>query len=284
MPVTTRRQAATTNGKSHHDNDYKSVGGFNHMDWNSTFIQNYMIDPTRIFSILCIVIIISRYVVSENNNPLAAFTGFLLHPVVLGSCGIASFVWYLAKQHAPSKALPIYDCWVVEWYWWNAWLFHAVMDGASGTFHLVPAVVQQYFVLDKRFETHHTVPWLVGFIELVGMAPLCLMTLYAVRVQSPLRFPLEIVTSTFHAFGMLMFVFAEVYEGQLNVPALDPVGVPGNRWANVKYLDLYHLVYYWFGFWFCNLVWGFVPYYRIKRAVEECRASFEQTSKPNKVA
>jgi hypothetical protein len=38
------------------------------------------------------------------------------------------------------------------------------------------------------------------------------------------------------------------------VPALDPVGVPGNKWANVKF-DFYHFTYYWFGFWFCNLIW-----------------------------
>jgi hypothetical protein len=54
---------------------------------------------------------------------------------------------------------------------------------------------------------------------------------------------------------MILFIAAEVMEGQLNVPALDPVGVPGNRWANVKFFDLYHFTYYWFGFWFCNLIW-----------------------------
>jgi hypothetical protein len=65
---------------------------------------------------------------------------------------------------------------------------------------------------------------------------------------------LELIVSSFQFMGMVLFIAAEVMEGQLNVPALDPVGVPGNRWANVKF-DLYHFTYYWFGFWFCNLIW-----------------------------
>jgi hypothetical protein len=175
-----------------------------------------------------------------------------------------------------SQPLPVYDRWAAEWYWWNAWLYHAVMDGGSGTFQLVPVVVQQYSNLDLRFVLHHVVPWIVGAIELFVMQPLCIATLLAILYKSPLRFPLELVTSTFQIMGMLVFVGAEVYEGQLNVPALDPVGIPGNRWANVKLFDSYQFTYYWFGFWFCNLIWGFVPYYRIMRAVAECKRCFLQ--------
>lgn len=81
---------------------------------------------------------------------------------------------------------------------------------------------------------------------------------YLVHPQNhPLRYPMELITSTFQFMGMIVFVFAELNEGQLNVPAIDPVGIPGNRWANVKVFDLYHFTYYWFGFWFCNFVWGF---------------------------
>jgi hypothetical protein len=160
-----------------------------------------------------------------------------------------------------------------EWYWWNAWLYHTVMDGLSGSFHRVPVVVQQYLVLDKRFGTHHVVPWIIGAAEIAIMAPLCFCTIRAILDgdRSGARWPLELVTSAFQLFGMIVFVGAEVYEGQLNVPALDPVGtVAGGRWANVKLFDLYHLTYYWFGFWFCNLVWGWVPLYRMGRALQEC--------------
>ena len=74
--------------------------------------------------------------------------------------------------------------------------------------------------------------------------------------------------------GMIVFVVSELYEGQVHIPSLDPVGREGNMWANLQWWDSYHLVYYWFGFWFCNLVWGVVPYYRLHRAVCETVRAF----------
>jgi len=251
----------------------KDVGGCMWINWNSNFICKVLPDPTRIFSILVIAIMVLKYLHANEWKLELALSGFFLNPYVVFFCTIATVTLYLAKPTTTTKEMSVYDKWALEWYWWNAWLYHAVMDGASGTFGLVPVVVQQYHVLDKRFATHHVVPWLVGLVELLVMFPLCLFTLYAIRKHSPLRYPLELITSTFQFMGMVMFVGAEVYEGQLNVPALDPVGIEGNRWANVKF-DLYHFTYYWFGFWFCNLVWGVVPYYRAMRAVEECRAVF----------
>ena len=74
--------------------------------------------------------------------------------------------------------------------------------------------------------------------------------------------------------GMIVFMGTELYEGQLNVPANDPVGVPGNAWANIKF-DHYHITYYWFAFWFANNVWSVVPTIRIVRAIQECAARFK---------
>lgn len=212
----------------------------------------------------------------------ATLYGFYLNPYVDVFFALAVGALYLGLQkrkEQKASTLSRMECWAVEWYWWNAWLFHMTMDGASGSFQLVPVVVHQYEILDMRFQTHHVVPWTIGVLELFVHGPMCLWTLYAILVPNhPLRWPLEIVTSMLHIIGMYVFVVAEVYEGQLNVPANDPVGVPGNTWANVKF-DLYHLTYYWFGFWFCNLVWGFVPMYRIVRATQECGKAIQKQMK-----
>ena len=269
---------ATTNGSSSSSSN-QDVGGCTWIKWESDFINKILPDPTRIFSLLVIVIMMLRYLEANEWDLSFIMLGFFLNPYVITFCTVATITLYLAKPSPKQEELPVYDKWALEWYWWNAWLYHAVMDGASGTFGLVPVVVQQYQMLDRRFTTHHVVPWLVGLVELLVMFPLCLMTLSAIRSRSPLRYPLELITATFQLMGMVMFVGAEVYEGQLNVPALDPVGVVGNRWANVKFLDFYHFTYYWFGFWFCNLIWGVVPYYRAMRAVEECRAAFGKYKK-----
>jgi EXPERA (EXPanded EBP superfamily) len=143
---------------------------------------------------------------------------------------------------------------------------------------LIPVVVHQYDMLDARFRSGHTVPWMIGMVELLVMYPLCLLTVYAILTRSPYRFPLELLTSAVHFLGMVLFVGAELYEEQVHVPALDPVGAPGRSFANVKVFDLYHLTYYWFGFWFCNLLWGVVPYFRIHRAVCECHRAFVRQS------
>jgi EXPERA (EXPanded EBP superfamily) len=168
------------------------------------------------------------------------------------------------------------------------------MDGASGSFQLVPVVVQQYNILDRRFTNHHVVPWTIGVIELFIMYPLCLVSLYCILQNHPLRFPLELITSCCHVFGAIVFVASEVYEGQRNIPALDPVGIlptgdyryykddaEDNRHNNLLQFkfNLYHLTYYWFGFWFCNSIWAVVPMYRMMRAADECRLALIATNK-----
>ncbi|GKY90385.1 hypothetical protein MPSEU_000012500 [Mayamaea pseudoterrestris] len=245
------------------------IGGCHYVPWQKA---HKMPDPTRVFSLLVITIMVFRFLVANDWNVSLVMTGFFLNVYVVAFFSLACAVFYLSKPLTP---LPVYDQWTAEWYFWNAWLYHMVMDGASGSFRLVPVVVQQYDILDQRFPKHHVVPWLIGSMELFLMAPLCLLTLWAIQKRHVLRFPLELVTSTFQMAGMIVFVGAEVYEGQFNIPALDPVGTKDG--LDFKF-NMYHLVYYWFGFWFCNLVWGVIPYFRIMRAVNECRFAFTQSA------
>jgi hypothetical protein len=247
------------------------IGGCHWFPWS---VAHKIPDPTRTFSLLVIVIMILRFLMANDWNYKLAATGFFLNPYVLMSFFLSVAVAFMAR---PSTPLPVHDRWTAEWYFWNAFLFHWVMDGASGTFRLVPVVVQQYDIMDLRFPTHHVVPWMIGAMEIIIMGPLCLITMYMVLQRHPLRFALELITSSVQFTGMIMFVGAEVYEGQRNVPALDPVGSDNAGGITLKF-NLYHLTYYWFGFWFCNLVWGVIPYYRIMRAVEECRLAFNQSS------
>jgi hypothetical protein len=252
-----------------------AMGGCQWIPWDSLWVQN-LPDPTRVFSLLVIGIVLLRFLMVTNWDFSATISGFFLNPYVLFFFSMASMTAYrgvVVSHNQNTKStphLPVYDRWAAEWYWWNAWLYHMTMDGASGSFRLVPVVVNQYDMLDLRFPNRHVVPWCIGVVELFIMGPLCLVTLWAILKRNAMRFPLELVTSSFHLFGMILFVAAEVYEGQLNVPALDPVGVPSDLWANVK-LNLYHITYYWFGFWFCNLIWLVVPMLRIRRALDECR-------------
>ena len=248
-------------------------------------------DPTRAFSLLVIAIMSLRYLAAKNWDVKLLLWGFYAHPGVVVPFWVASAPWLYrryrrTRTQQPASPLSEADRGAAEWYWWNAWLYHSAMDGLSGSFHVVPVVVQQYFILDQRFVNRHVVPWLIGVVELFIMAPLCIATIHTIlnpnhHKSGHRRWALELITSTFQLFGMIAFVGAEVYEGQLNVPALDPVGSVGGRWSgdggrwnNVRF-NVYHLTYYWFGFWFCNLVWGVVPLWRIYRACQECSKAFD---------
>jgi EXPERA (EXPanded EBP superfamily) len=252
--------------------------------WDSKLTSS-LPDPTRVFSILVISVMIVRNAHSANwDFTLAMTSGFLLNPYVATFFLMAIVALYYGNYTCPKNArsLPVYDRWTAEWYWWNSWLFHMTMDGASGSLRLVPVVVQQYDIMDLRFPNRHVVPWIIGMVELLIMGPLCMITVIAILQRHQARFALELIISTLHIMGMIVFVAAEVYEGQLAVPALDPVGIPANRWANIKF-NFYHLVYYWFAFWFCNLVWGVVPLIRIQRALQECSQKCQASSSSSNV-
>ena len=257
----------------------QDLGVLKWVDWGSPLVQK-LPDPTRLFSMFVMGFPIVRFLMDHDYDFSLIVSGFLLDPFVLGCLTAATATSYLAasKDGGSSASLPVYDRWAAEWYWWNAFLYHGVLDGATGSFSQVPVMLSQYQVLDRRFITHHSVPFTVGLVEFFIMQPCCLALVWSIHRRCVYRYPLELVLGCCHIFGLILFVVAEVYEGQLNVPSLDPVGVPGNRWANAK-LNFYHFMYYWFGFWFCNLVWLFVPLIRMSRAFQECTRSLEQAAK-----
>lgn len=242
------------------------------------------VDPTRCFSFLVLSIIHVRYWLAHEWDGMALLQGFWCNFYVLSALAIGCITVALScydnsrnktnpnphNRNAGSllPVLPWYDRWAVEWYWWNGWFYHLVLDGATGTFRLVPVAVHQYDQLDRRFVARHPIPWGVGLVEVVLMAPLCFACVYCILTnRSHLRYPLELIVGTLQYMGLVLFMASEVIlDQQVNVPALDPVGIPGNRWANVKLWDFYHFTYYWFGFWFCNLVWAVIPLIRMKRA------------------
>ena len=246
------------------------LGMLRSINWSSPVVEKCP-DPTRLFSWFVIGFPLVRFLMDHDYDFSLVVSGFLLDPFVLGCLAAAVAVSYFATSNKtnPATAMPVYDRWAAEWYWWNAFLYHGVLDGATGSFCQVPVMLSQYQVLDRRFITHHSVPFTVGSVEFFIMQPLCLALVWAIHRRCVYRFPLELMLGCCHIFGLVMFMVAEIYEGQLNVPSLDPVGIPGNRWANPK-LNFYHFMYYWFGFWFCNLIWLFIPSIRMYRAFQEC--------------
>jgi hypothetical protein len=235
-------------------------------------------DPTRSFSLLTMAIMAVKFLAAHDWNVNLLLEGSLLNIYFLSSFLVGILVW---KASGGIRHLSVKEQYIAEWYWWNAVWFHAVLDGLTGSLWLIPVTLQQYRVYDRRFVTGHVVPYVVGLIELFVMCPLSFAIFWVIVKKHPLRYPMELILSSIQWMGMVIFIAAELYEEQVNIPALDPVGKTGDAWNNIKF-DVYHLTYYWFGFWFCNLVWCFVPLYRIYRALKECHKALRWSTSDKK--
>lgn len=159
----------------------ETLGMMNDVQWDSAFI-NRMPDPTRMFSLLVLAIIHVRYLLAHEWDVTSLVFGFWLNPYVLFSYGLAVAVWVYSPSQ---KDLPVYDRWAAEWYWWNSWFYHMVLDGFTGSWLLVPVSAHQYQMMDRRFITRHCAPYVVGLVELFFMGPVSLWVYrLIVRVSS----------------------------------------------------------------------------------------------------
>lgn len=113
------------------------------------------------------------------------------------------------------------------------------------------------------------------------MAPACFFAYRAIKQGLPSRYPLELLVSLLHAFGMVMFCAVEIYEGNLNVPAVDPIGNEHGRFANLKFTEN-HITYWWFAFLFSESIWGIVPFLLGRRAFNNIVAAFKQQPQKTK--
>jgi len=199
--------------------------------------------------------------------------GFIINPYVIWALLLGAITYQLGRTGAQETGtrLSVSDSWAANWYLFNGFFFHLILDGFGGAFQAIPLVATQFRKLDKRYTsgTHMTVPYTIGLVEIYFMAPLCLYAYYLIKTGSRARYAIEIIVSTAQFVGLLIFCGAEIVDGNLNVPGTgSSVGVPGNRWANIKTFDENYLIYYWFGFWAANLIWAVVPYLRVSHAIQ----------------
>lgn len=73
----------------------------------------------------------------------------------------------------------------------------------------------------------------------------------------------------------------EIYEGNKNVPANDPIGNEEGRFANLKFTEN-HVTYWWFGFLFSEAIWGIIPFILARRAFNNIVSAFKQSQQVQK--
>mmetsp|Transcript_11568 Transcript_11568/g.42309 ORF Transcript_11568/g.42309 Transcript_11568/m.42309 type:complete len:245 (-) Transcript_11568:287-1021(-) len=167
---------------------------------------------------------------------------------------------------------------VATWYLLNGSIIHILMDGLVGTHGLeglcgprgfaevLPLMDAQYRKLDGRFnmsfgDHRGSCVYLVSLVELFVAGPLCLAVYVAYVSHSPYRRPLEIVTAVSQLYGAVVFAGSEILNG---LPNVHP------DWDLEFSFD--HVLYFWFAFVFCELLWVVVPLNLTLTALQECAA------------
>ena len=89
----------------------------------------------------------------------------------------------------------------------------------------------------------------MSLVELFLAGPLCLAVYLAYYTGSNYRRPLEIVTAVCQLYGAIVFAGSEILNG---LPHVNP------DWNLDFTFD--HVLYFWFAFVFCELLWIVVPF------------------------
>jgi len=172
---------------------------------------------------------------------------YLLDPwMVAAICLLVAVVTYTVKSN-PVR-LSERDRRVANWYLLNGVFIHFLMDGMVGVFAKVPLFRTQYETVDLRYKNADPTVMAVSMVELLVMSPLSIAVFVGYHLRKPWRAPLEIVTAVLQAMGTVMFVSPELQTGCRSVP-----------FDRDFSFTFHHILYFWFAFVVCNLLWILLP-------------------------
>eukprot|EP01006_Ploeotia_vitrea_P020767 TRINITY_DN53069_c0_g2_i1.p1 TRINITY_DN53069_c0_g2~~TRINITY_DN53069_c0_g2_i1.p1 ORF type:complete len:237 (+),score=18.10 TRINITY_DN53069_c0_g2_i1:23-733(+) len=203
-----------------------------------------------------------------------AIKQYLTDEWLLGSTGVLIVVLLFCTFTA--NKMPLTNAESAKAWWWllNGVYIHGMMDGLAGACGKIPIMVSQYHKVDKRYSygctTEGGAPVCVlSLTELFLMAPLSVAIYAGYKWRSVWRRPLEIVVCVMQMTGTIFFVGAEVTTGLQNLPT--------DR--NFDF-TLDHIVYFWFAFIFCNLIWFLVPLRILATAFGDINAAVQKAFPP----
>jgi hypothetical protein len=254
-------------------------------------------DPTFLFavSVLAIPPIKDLFILGNAADALA----YLYHPAMLFFYAALAII----PQLIPATVkLSVKDQRLANWWLVCAIAFHIITDCWVGVFHWLPGMDREFKLLDRRFQYDEAVVSITGLTEFFVHMPLCLLTYRAIRQGRPERYALGCVfcfllfafffffefffdSQTFffvieaaiagiQMTGAFEFALTAVWNGLVDIPGTNPVGTPEGVFANATF-SIDHIIYFWFGFVICELVWVVVPAWIIHNAMTELNAIFK---------
>eukprot|EP00942_MAST-04A_sp_MAST-4A-sp1_P013703 g13703.t1 len=236
-------------------------------------ISELYTDPTFIFFFFCAL------VPAIKDGDIMKFVKFATSPILIFCYVLTYCVWTWAHNGKTVK-LTKEQRRACYWYLLNGIVFHFLMDFAVGTLKLEDTLGINYFKMDKRYgcvekfmqspgeDCPHESGYIFILTWLEVLDSIACFFLFRAYVQDlPSRAPLELALAVSHAFGTIIFMGSEWFDGMENTPRYYPVSKGLLKAGDEGFDD--QIAFYWFAFLGCNPVWIAVPFMYGMKAFNE---------------
>jgi len=213
-------------------------------------LERFLRDPTVLFTAAVWLV---PLVFLES---VSAGVMYLLTPTLWLSFVYLGVVFF-ATHSSKCIQLNDRDFRVANWFLMNGVHFNLFLDVVSGQWQLSGEMSRQYLVVEPRYQLgalHDAGAsvFMTSMLEVFFQSPLCILTYYAFHKGLPFRRATEIIVCILHSTGVWYFYVPEVLGSFRHL----------NGWPTSfdEALSFNRLVFFWFGFWFCGLLWLYVPF------------------------
>jgi len=143
---------------------------------------------------------------------------------------------------------------VANWFLMNGVFYNTFLDVFAGQFQMSGLLTTEYNIIEPRYKMglYHDagqVVFMTSMIELLIQAPLCIVTYWGYYHNASWRYVTGVIVSVLHFSGVWWMYIPEALRNFPHIPA--------DRIFRFSFTDI---VYYWFAFWFCGLLWTIIPF------------------------
>jgi len=190
--------------------------------------------------------------------------------MMLVSFAYLGLIVYVTHADGKSVNLSARDTRVANWFLMNGVYFNLFLDVVSGQFQMMDEMSKQYLKVEPRYilgvyDDAGAPVFMTSMCELFFQSPLAILTYYAFHRDKSYKNIAAYTVSILHAAGVWWFYFPEAIGGFQHL----------NGWPESleKAFSFDRLLFFWFGFWFCGILWLVVPFQIAKSAwIEVCQS------------
>lgn len=206
-------------------------------------------DPTVLFTI-CVVLVPLVYC-----PDLPSAIKYLTEPAILLSLAL-TFVIVKFAHSVPCLPLTPHERRIAFWFLMNGVYFNLFLDVIAGQFQSMGEMSRQYNFVEPRyalgpFSDAGSPVFITSMLELFCHSPIGIFAYIAYTRRWPQRHIAAFTVSLLHAIGVVYFYIPEVINGFRHLGGW-PQSID-------EALTFHRLLFFWFGFWFCGVVWILVP-------------------------